>query len=68
MECANTSMLNKFLADQEKKEAALERFEKSIDDRLVELQNIIRDIKVEAQNFEGYCFTDDLEDYLKDLL
>jgi hypothetical protein len=65
---ANTSMLNKFLAENEKKEIALKSFEELIDDRLCEIKAIMEELQKEAQNYDGYPFIDELDEYLKDLV
>lgn len=65
---ANTSMLNKFLSENEKKELSLESFEKSIDDKLVEIKELMEVLQKEAENYEGYSFIDELDEHLKDLV
>ena len=63
-----STMLNKYLKDQENKATSLEQFEASIDDRLCEIKELIKTLQKEAQNYDGICFTDELDEFLHDLI
>ena len=74
MRCANTEALNEHLAEQEKQESALVRFEKIMDIHLDEISDEkdetrfyagITEIENLAEDFEGYNFTDELEEAIE---
>lgn len=65
---ANTSMLNRFLAENEKKEVLLENFQDEIDDVLCELGDIISDLQARAKDVDGMDFTEELNGFLTDLI
>ena len=66
--CANTSALNRHLNEQEKRETSFELFINSIDDELAELNELIKTIREKASNFDGFDFSDSLDDVLGDAL
>lgn len=64
----NTIAMNKYLENQEKQERSFELLFDSIDDRLVLLSKEIQNLQKIASNYDGYDFTDDLNDYIRDLI
>lgn len=66
--CANTSALNKYHNELERLEKSYESFLDSIDNDLVELQELISVIKSKAKDYDGYNFEDEVNDLVKDCL
>ena len=56
------------MEDNRKKEEALEQFMVDIDDRLVEMQSIIKQLEKEAEYNYSYDFREDLKEILNDTL
>ena len=67
-DCANTSALNKYLAEQEVDENAQENFLEEIEYLTDEISNHIEDIKSIAKKYEGYDFTDVIKEAIGDLI
>lgn len=59
--CANTESLNKYLNQQEIEENMLEEFSDSIYDDIQEL-------KEKAKDFNGWDFSNELENIIKEML
>ena len=64
----NTIAMNKYLDNQEKQERSLELLFDSIDDDLVLLSKEISRLQKIASSYDGYDFTDELNEYIKDLI
>ena len=64
----NTIAMTKYLENQEKQERAFELLFDSIDDRLVLLSKEIQNLQKIASSYDGYDFTDELNEYIKDLI
>ena len=67
MKCANTYALNKHLAGVEHSETALEYFMDAIETDMADIKEILDILRKLAKNYNGYDFTDDLEDMISDL-
>lgn len=68
MECATTNALNKYQDKLKKQEQSYDLFLTSIDDDLVEIQDLIKKIKKRADGFDGLDFTDEAKELLRDLI
>lgn len=68
MKCAVESYLNKYQEKLKKQELSYDLFLTSIDDDLVEIQELIKKVKKKADDFDGYDFSDELKDLLEDLI
>ena len=68
MQDANTTYLNKYMEDNRKKEEALDKFIDDIDNRLVKMQSIIKQLEKEAEYNYSYDFREDLKEILNDTL
>ena len=68
MRCANTEALNNYHNELEKIEVSYNLFLDSIDDDLVELQDLISAIKSKAKDYDGYDFEEEVNDLVKDCL
>lgn len=68
MRDANTEALNRYQNKLAKQEKAFESFCDEIDDDLVELNEMIVNLKKIAKDYENYDFTEDLEELIKDNL
>ncbi len=64
----NTIAMNKYLENQEKQEKSYELLLETIDDRLVLLSKEIQSLQKIASSYDGYDFTDELNDYIRDLI
>lgn len=64
---ANTSMLNKYLAENEKKSTSMSLFEDSIKDDIEEIKAIVSKLKLFAVTYNGSSFIDDIDDRLCEL-
>jgi hypothetical protein len=64
----NEMALAKYLADQEKRELSYELFLDSIDNELVEIAKIAEKIKRKSQSYDGYDFSEDIEEVIKDMI
>jgi hypothetical protein len=64
----NEIALAKYLAEQEKRELSYELFLDSIDDELVEIAKIAEKIKRRSQSYDGYDFSEDIEEAIKDII
>ena len=67
MECAVTNALNKHQEKLKLQEISFELFLSSIDDELVEIQELIKSIKKKA-NYDGYDFSDEVKSLIGDLI
>lgn len=56
------------MREQEQQEACLNHFIDDIDDDLVELDEMITKLKKIASNYDGYDFSEHLEDMIKEKL
>lgn len=68
MEDANTYFVNRMLREQEQQEVALDKFEQYIDEKILEIDEIIIQLKKISEDYQGYDFTEELDDMLKDIL
>lgn len=64
----NTIAMDKYLEKQEKQEKSYELLFDSIDDDLALLGKEIQRLQKIASSYDGYDFTDDLNDYIRDLI
>ncbi len=60
------SMLNKYMDEVEKTELNLEAFEKQIEDELIEIGDMIDTLQQVAKDYNGYDFTDELNQHIQD--
>lgn len=67
-DCANTQALNKYLDEQDRADIALENFLNAISDELSEIDEISNRIRSIANDYEGYDFTDDAIEAMKEIL
>lgn len=68
MEDAVTNAINKHQEKLRKQEISLELFKDSIDDELAEIMDIIKVLKRKARDFNGYDFSEDLDEILRELI
>ncbi len=68
MKCAIEDALNRHQEKLAKQEASLELFMDSIDDDLVKIQDLINKVKDRAGDFDGYDFSEEVKDALRDLI
>ena len=64
----NTIAMNKYLENQEKQEKSYELLLETVDDRLVLLSKEIQSLQKIASSYDGYDFTDELNDCIRDLI
>ena len=64
----NTIAMNKYLENQEKQERSYELLLETIDDDLALLGKEIQRLQKIASSYDGYDFTDDLNEYIRDLI
>ena len=65
---ANEQALNKYLQKQQDMEKFEDMFLDDIDDDLVEIKNIIKQLRIRASDYYGYDFSELLCDCLSDLI
>lgn len=68
MNCATENALNKYQEKLKKKELSYDLFLTAIDDDLSEIQDLINKVKKKADGFDGYDFTEEIENLLKDMI
>lgn len=68
MKCATEYALNKYQEKLKKQELSYDLFLTSIDDDLVEIQELIKKVKKKADGFDGYDFTEEVKEMLGDLI
>lgn len=68
MKCGVESYLNKYQEKLKKQELSYDLFLTSIDDDLVEIQELIKKVKRKADGFDGYDFTEEIKSLLGDLI
>ena len=68
MKCATENALNKYQEKLKKQELSYDLFLTSIDDDLVEIQELIKKVKKKADGFDGYDFTEEVKELLGDLV
>lgn len=68
MECANSKALETYQNKLKKQEVSFELLLSSIDDDLVEIQELINKVKKKADGFDGYDFTEEVKEILGDLI
>ena len=68
MECAVTNALNKHQEKLKLQEINFELFLKSIDSDLVEIQELINEVKKRALNYDGYDFSYEVKSLIGDLI
>lgn len=65
---AMENALNKYQEKLKKQELSYDLFLTSIDDDLVEIQELIKKVKKKADGFDGYDFTEEIKSLLEDLI
>lgn len=65
---ANTVMLNKKMDEDEKREKALGDFRIECFDDLDEIRRLVNVLKIGVDDYQGYDFTEDLEDMIKEII
>lgn len=68
MKCATENALNKYQEKLKKQELSYDLFLTSIDDDLVEIQELIKKVKKKADGFDGYDFTEEVKELLVELI
>lgn len=68
MECATTRALNKYREKMRKQEISLDLFLNSIDDDLVEIQELMRKVIKRAADFDGIDFSEEVENLIRDMI
>lgn len=68
MNCATENALNKYQEKLKKQELSYDLFLTSIDDDLVEIQELIKKVKKKADGFDGYDFTEEVKEMVGDLI
>ena len=68
MKCATENALNKYQEKLKKQELSYDLFLTSIDDDLVEIQELIKKVKKKADGYNGYDFTEEVKELLGDLI
>lgn len=68
MDCATTNALNKYQDKLKKQELSYDLFLTSIDDDLVEIQDLIKKIKKRANGFDGLDFTEEIKSLFLDMI
>lgn len=68
MRCAVEESLNRHIDKVEQQERSLQWFIDSIDDELVELQDMISCLLKRAEHYDGYDFSDELRFVIKDMV
>ena len=68
MECATTNALNKYQEKMRKQEVSLELLLSSIDDDLVEIQDLINKVKKRASDYDGLDFSEEVKSLLVELI
>lgn len=66
--CATTNALNKYQDKLKKQEQSYDLFLTSIDDDLVEIQDLIKKIKKRADGFDGLDFTEEIKSLFLDMI
>ena len=68
MECGVEKALNRYQDKLKKQELSYDLFLTSIDDDLVEIQELIKKVKKKADGFDGYDFTEEVKELLAELI
>jgi hypothetical protein len=68
MECANTKAMEKYHSKLELQEVCLNSLINRCDDEMVELQAQIEVLLKIASDFDGYDFSEDMKDMIKDMI
>ena len=68
MECAAEKALYNYQEKLKKQELSYDLFLTSIDDDLVEIQELIKKVKKKADGFDGYDFTEEVKELLAELI
>lgn len=68
MKCAIENALNKYQEKLKKQELSYDLFLTTIDDDLVEIQELIKKVKKKADGFDGYDFTEEVKELLGELI
>lgn len=68
MQCANTTALNKMLDSQETEERARENFTNGTFDIREEIEKNIQFLLDMSKDYQGYDFTEDTRDFIKELI
>ena len=68
MKCAAEKALYNYQEKLKKQELSYDLFLTSIDNDLVEIQDLIMKVKKKADGFDGYDFTEEIKEMLGDLI
>ena len=68
MNYSTENALNKYQEKLKKQELSYDLFLTAIDDDLVKIQELINKVKKKADSFDGYDFTEEIENLLKDMI
>lgn len=68
MECANSKALEIYQNKLKKQEVSFELLLSSIDDDLVEIQELIKKVKKRASNYDDLDFSEEIENLLREMI
>lgn len=68
MKCATEYALNKYQEKLKKQELSYDLFLTSIDDDLVEIQELIKKVKKRALNYDDFDFSEEIENLLREMI
>ena len=68
MQCGNSKALENYQNKLKKQEVSFELLLSSIDDDLVEIQELIMKVKKRALDYDGLDFTDEIKDILREII
>lgn len=68
MQCANSKALEIYQNKLKKQEVSFELLLSSIDDDLVEIQELIMKVKKRASDFDGLDFSEEIKDLLREMI
>ena len=68
MQCTNSKALESYQNKLKKQALSFELFLQSIDDDLVEIQDLIKKVKKRAENYDGLDFSDEIKDVLREMI
>lgn len=68
MKCATENALNRYQEKLKKQQVSYDLLLSSIEDDLMEIQELINKVKKKADGFDGYDFTEEVKEMLGDLI
>ena len=68
MQCATENALNRYQEKLKKQELSCDLFLTSIDDDLVEIQELIKKVKKKALNYDDLDFSEEVKEVLGELI